>query len=116
MTLYQIGQIVNRVGGYCPTLLRGCPRVEAGPMPPRAGDVSMDSGKLHALLGHDPFHPWPLSEDMVPTDRDWHRERGSWTGSPSLLAERLYQPGTGESVVGEILDSLRWAHAVGQAF
>src|SRR5260370_660556 len=36
MTLYQIGQIVNRVGGYNPRLLKGCPRIEAGPMPPRA--------------------------------------------------------------------------------
>src|SRR5207249_5138644 len=42
VTLYQIGQIVNRVGGYDPTLLRGCPRYAAGPMPPRAGNVSMN--------------------------------------------------------------------------
>src|SRR5262249_29760873 len=46
VTLYQIGQIVNRVGGYEPHLLKGCPRREAGPMPPRAGDVQMDSSKL----------------------------------------------------------------------
>src|SRR5947208_15626722 len=37
VTLYQIGQIVNRVGGYDPALLRGCLRAAAGPMPPRAG-------------------------------------------------------------------------------
>src|SRR5206468_9200494 len=29
ITLYQIGQIVNRVGGYDPGLLRGCPRQDA---------------------------------------------------------------------------------------
>src|SRR4051794_15205394 len=46
VTLYQIGQIVNRAGGYDPHLLKGCPRREAGPIPPRAGDVRMDSGKL----------------------------------------------------------------------
>ena len=34
LTLYQIGQIVNRVGGYDPHLLKGCPRREAGPIPP----------------------------------------------------------------------------------
>src|SRR6185437_6348318 len=39
LTLYQIAQIVNRVGGYDPHLLRGCPRHDAGPMPPRAGNV-----------------------------------------------------------------------------
>src|SRR5262249_43263992 len=46
VTLNQIGQIVNRVGGYAPELLRGCPRHEAGPVPPRAGNVSMNSDKL----------------------------------------------------------------------
>ena len=107
VTLYQIGQIVNRVGGYSPALLRGCPRVEAGPMPPRAGDVSMDSSKLHALLGGDPFRPWPFDAALVPTDRAWHHERASWSGSAALVAERLYQSGEGESVVDEILDSLR---------
>src|SRR5438445_301830 len=38
VTLYQIAQIVNRVGGYEPALLKGCPRLEAGPIPPRAGN------------------------------------------------------------------------------
>ena len=107
VTLYQIGQIVNRVGGYSPALLRGCPRIEAGPMPPRAGDVSMNSGKLHTLLGGDPFRPWPFDEAFVPIDRDWHHDRNSWAGSPALVAGQLYQPGAGESVVGEILASLR---------
>ena len=51
MTLYQIAQIVNRVGGYDPHLLKGCPRIDAGPMPPRAGNVSMNSDKLIAALG-----------------------------------------------------------------
>ena len=106
VTLYQIGQIVNRVGGYPPGLLRGCPRIEAGPMPPRAGDVSMNSGKLHALLGGDPFRPWPLAGELVPTDRAWHHERDTWTGSAALIVERLYQPGVGESVVGDILATL----------
>ena len=46
LTLYQIAQVVNRVGGYDGMLLKGCPRLEAGPMPPRAGNVSMDSDKL----------------------------------------------------------------------
>ena len=107
VSLFQIGQIVNRVGGYPPALLRGCPRIEAGPMPPRAGDVSMNSGKLHALLGGDPIRPWPRNEELVPTDRAWHHDRASWTGSEALVAERLYQSGEGESVVGEILESLR---------
>src|SRR5439155_4916377 len=69
VTLYQIGQIVNRVGGYNPGLLNGCPRLAAGPMPPRAGNVSMCSDKLRALLGRNPFRPWPVAEDAFPTDR-----------------------------------------------
>src|SRR5207249_11266729 len=54
ITLYQIGQVVNKVGGYTAALLRGCPRRDAGPMPPRAGNVSMNSDKLIWLLGGNP--------------------------------------------------------------
>lgn len=92
LTLFQIAQIVNRVGGYDPNNLQGCPRVDAGPMPPRAGNVTMDSSKLIAALGYDPFDAWPLDEEMVPTHPEWHFERnGSWRGSPGLLAETLYE-------------------------
>ena len=35
LSLYNIAQIINRVGGYDPKLLLGCPRIEAGPIPPR---------------------------------------------------------------------------------
>ena len=53
----------------------GCPRIEAGPIPPRAGNVSMDCSKLARALGYDPFDPWPHDEALVPTHHDWHRER-----------------------------------------
>ncbi|MEX0978146.1 MAG: sugar nucleotide-binding protein, partial [Pirellulales bacterium] len=43
LSLHQIAQIINKVGGYDPRHLIGCPRMAAGPVPPRAGDVSMDS-------------------------------------------------------------------------
>jgi dTDP-4-dehydrorhamnose reductase len=88
LSLYQIAQIVNRVGGYDPHLLHGCMRIEAGPMPPRAGDVTMDSGKLARALGHDPCDPWPLDEEHVPTDREWHFDGPR--GSPELLKRALY--------------------------
>jgi dTDP-4-dehydrorhamnose reductase len=92
LSLYQIAQVINRVGGYDPDLLIGCPRLDAGPMPPRAGDVSMNSSKLAAALGHDPLDPWPLDERWVPTDRDWHRRReANESGSPALLAAVLYR-------------------------
>ena len=92
MTLYQIAQVVNRVGGYDPHLLKGCPRRDAGPMPPRAGNVSMNSGKLIAELGHNPFQPWPLGDEFVPTDRRWHFQRPSGEpGSFDWLAARLYR-------------------------
>lgn len=74
-TLYQIAQVINRVGDYDPQLLKGCPRLEAGPMPPRAGNVSMDSTKLIRLLGEQPFRPWPFGDDLIPQHRDWHFER-----------------------------------------
>jgi dTDP-4-dehydrorhamnose reductase len=49
----------------------------------------MDSSKLARALGYDPFDPWPLHDDHVPTHRDWHREGPR--GSPGLLAEVLYK-------------------------
>lgn len=88
LSLYEIAQIVNRIGGYDPHLLHGCPRIDAGPMPPRAGDVSMNSTKLATALGHQPFDPWPLSDDHVPTHREWHFE--SPRGTPEHLKEVLY--------------------------
>ncbi|HTU20463.1 MAG TPA: sugar nucleotide-binding protein [Gemmataceae bacterium] len=91
LTLYQIAQIVNRVGGYDPHLLKGCPRRDAGPMPPRAGNVSMNSDKLIAALGYNPFQPWPVGEELLPVDRRWHFERPvGEPGSPAWLSARLY--------------------------
>jgi len=88
LSLFEIAQIVNRIGGYDPDLLHGCPRADAGPMPPRAGDVTMNSNKLAAALGYQPFDPWPLDNEHVPTHREWHFE--SQRGSPGLLKEVLY--------------------------
>ncbi len=91
LSLYNIAQIINRVGGYDSKLLIGCPRIMAGPMPPRAGNVSLDSSKLTKALGYEPFDPWPLPEEFVPTHTDWHHERHGFRGSPELLAEVLYR-------------------------
>jgi len=90
LSLFQIAQIVNRVGGYAPELLHGCPRIEAGPMPPRAGNVTMNSKKLERDLGLDPFLPWPFLSEHVPTDREWHFERTEFNGSAELLKSSLY--------------------------
>lgn len=92
LSLFEIAQIINRVGGYDPRHLLGCQRAAAGPMPPRAGNVSMDSGRVAAALGFEPFHPWPCDERFVPTHREWHFERSDdWQGSPQLLADMLYR-------------------------
>ncbi|HEV3236345.1 MAG TPA: sugar nucleotide-binding protein [Gemmataceae bacterium] len=107
LTLYQIGQIVNRVGGYDPELLKGCPRLAAGPVPPRAGNVSMCSAKLLALLGHNPFRPWPVGEELCPTDREWHSQReGKVVGSFQRIVERLYRYPNGQDIAGseKVLD------------
>ena len=94
LSLYQIAQIVNRVGGYDPALLHGCPRIEAGPIPPRAGNVTMNSSKLKQTLGRQPFLPWPLDENFLPTDRSWHSTRnGVIGGTPQLIEKTLYRPG-----------------------
>lgn len=94
LSLYQIAQIVNCAGGYDPELLRGCYRKEAGPMPPRAGNVSLDSSKLERVLGYEPLASWPADPQLLPTDRHWHREPPqSINGSPQLLVEKLYQKG-----------------------
>lgn len=92
LSLYEIAQIVNRIGGYAPEHLLGCPRLEAGPVPPRAGNVSLDSNKLVRALGYQPLDPWPLESSQVPTHRDWHRERTCGEpGSPELLQRVLYR-------------------------
>ncbi len=91
LALYEIAQVVNRVGGYDPALLKGCPRLEAGPMPPRAGNVSLCSAKLVATLGSQPFRPWPVGADLLPTDRRWHFHRPDGErGSYQRIVERLY--------------------------
>lgn len=92
LSLYEIAQIVNRVGTYDPDLLIGCYRHQAGPIPPRAGNVTMNSDRLADALGYTPFTSWPWFEEHVPTHRDWHRERQAVeSGSGEYLAEVLYQ-------------------------
>ena len=91
LSLFQIAQVINRVGGYDPKLLMGCPRKMAGPMPPRAGDVSLNSDKLTAALGYNPFDPWPLAEEFTPTNDQWHFDRCGFRGSKELLSEVLYR-------------------------
>lgn len=92
LSLYEIAQIVNRVGGYAPNLLMGCQRIEAGPIPPRAGNVTMDSTALAEALGDDlPLDPWPRDPAFVPTHRDWHHDRTGILGSRELLARVLYR-------------------------
>jgi dTDP-4-dehydrorhamnose reductase len=72
LTLFQIGQIINVCGNYAPELLLGCMRHDAGPIPPRAGDVTTSSQKLHGFLKKTAIGPWPRDEWLVPDSRDWH--------------------------------------------
>ena len=90
LSLYQIAQIVNRVGGYRPELLMGCPRIDAGPMPPRAGNVSMNSQKLKLELGRQPFVAWPLLNSQIPTSPSWHQLKQP-QGSAELIERQLYE-------------------------
>ncbi len=89
LSLYQIAQVINRIGGYDPDLLMGCPRIDAGPIPPRAGNVTMNSSALADAIGDDPFDPWPFDKAHVPTHDRWHYE--GERGSSGLLSKVLYQ-------------------------
>lgn len=90
LSLYQIAQVINRVGDYDPTLLFGMPRLHAGPIPPRAGNVTMDSSKLIDALGYNPFTPWPLEDRFAPTDARWHYDRpADEPRGPEALHEML---------------------------
>lgn len=92
LSLFQIAQVINRIGGYDPRLLQGAMRHEAGPMPPRAGDVSLNSDRLAAALGAPPFDPWPLRDAWIPTHDQWHFERpADQEHSPERLADVLYR-------------------------
>jgi dTDP-4-dehydrorhamnose reductase len=92
LSLYQIAQIVNRVGGYDPNLLMGCPRRAAGPIPPRAGNVTLNSRALAEALDDDNLlHPWPHGPALVPTHREWHYDRNGSPGSLELLKRILYR-------------------------
>jgi dTDP-4-dehydrorhamnose reductase len=91
LSLYQIAQIVNRIGGYAPELLEGCPRIDAGPIPPRAGNVTMNCDKLIAEFGRNPFCQWPLLDEHLPVAEDWHFDRRSIIGGQELLTSHLYR-------------------------
>ncbi len=91
MSLFEIAQVVNRAGGYDPKLLQGCPRIDAGPMPPRAGNVALDSSQLARAISREPFAPWPADPQLRPTNREWHFDRTGKPGSPERIAQRLYR-------------------------
>jgi dTDP-4-dehydrorhamnose reductase len=83
LSLYQIGQIINVCGNFDPNCLLGCMRIEAGPMPPRAGDVTMNSSKLLQALQKlatkhraEPFalRAWPADPLLLPNNKNWHFE------------------------------------------
>ena len=74
-TLFQIAQSINKLGNYPPELLQGCLRAAAGPMPPRAGDVSMNTEKVQALIPANTLRPWPLHPDHISQGLNWHAER-----------------------------------------
>ena len=91
LSLYEIAQVVNVVGGYDPNLLVGCPRIEAGPMPPRAGNVTLNSDRLRDAIGGVWEDPWPLIDEAVPESRDWHLHHRFDGAGEDLVHQLLYQ-------------------------
>jgi dTDP-4-dehydrorhamnose reductase len=92
LSLYEIAQVINRVGNYPPELLMGCLRAAAGPMPPRAGNVGMDTAKVTALLPAGTLRPWPAAADQVPDHPRWHVRRDR-DYPPGAIARYLYGDG-----------------------
>lgn len=90
LSLFEIAQIVNVVGGYDPDLLTGCQRVEAGPMPPRAGNVSLNSQKLVNALRGAWADPWPLMGTYLPDSKIWHYENRVTHAGEELVHSTLY--------------------------
>mgnify|MGYP001576251724 CR=1 FL=1 len=91
LSLYQIAQIINKIGGYAPYLLKGCLRYEAGPIPPRAGNVTMNSEKFYEAFEGCPFRPWPEEQLFFPTHLEWHQERQDFSnGGSKEIRARLY--------------------------
>jgi len=91
-SLYQIGQIINKAGGFDPKLLHGCLRHEAGPIPPRAGNVTMISEKILKIIGPNTIKPWPLKPHLVPGDLNWHHAREyEFDYSKAHLHDNLYR-------------------------
>ena len=45
-------------------------------MPPRVGDISIDSSKLYKLLPPGFIKPWPVFDELVPDSFDWHKTFG----------------------------------------
>ncbi|MEO6098226.1 MAG: sugar nucleotide-binding protein [Fibrobacteria bacterium] len=103
LSLYRVAQAINALGNYPPELLMGCLREAAGPMPPRAGDVSMDTAKIAAILPPGTLRPWPLKPDHTPTDDLWHTRRDRrFPGN--AIAQHLYGDGSGNG------DAETWDH------
>jgi dTDP-4-dehydrorhamnose reductase len=107
LSLYRIAQAINALGNYPPELLMGCLREAAGPMPPRAGDVSMDTAKITAILPPATLRPWPLESDHTPTDDLWHTRRGQ-PHPINAISRHLY--GDASLNGAEDGDSEAWDH------
>lgn len=96
LSLFQTAQAVNRLGGYDPDLLMGCLRAAAGPVPPRAGDVGLDSSRALALLPAGLLGSWPHADEHAPDSPEWHRDRSA-PHPPGSVARMLYGYGWGEA-------------------
>lgn len=80
-------------------------------MPPRVGDISIDSSKLYKLLPPGFIKPWPVSDKLVPDSFDWHKTFGrnitdkSKMGSDEAITQLLVN-GIDTEIIRE-LDGLR---------
>jgi dTDP-4-dehydrorhamnose reductase len=103
LSLYEIGQVINKLGNYPAALLNGCWRREAAPIPPRVGNVTMDSTNIMQILPSGTIQPWPLDEQYLPSGRDWHSVRTA-PYPPSALKSALY----GYNVEEDPTNPLHW--------
>jgi hypothetical protein len=78
VTLFEMASAVHSFGGYEADLLKGCLRNEAGPIPPRAGDVSLNTEKLKSHFSAWNPRPWPCPFSQSESERgDKKNDEGS---------------------------------------
>ncbi len=89
LSLYQIAQIINRVGGYDPRLLHRHSAARGGPDSASGRQRGDGLRQARSRAGLQSLRSLAAGRALVPTDRDWHYRSPAADDGGS--AERLYR-------------------------